>query len=892
MPLSNHRRFVSNHGFPVSSREQSLHDEQDLQRAIEAYRFFYPTISAESIFRGNRELGIDDGAGIAILNARPRHIVLTANSDTPYGCGVVDLRASGPLVVDMPSGPYVALINDHHQRWVADLGLPGPDAGQGGKYLVLPPDFLGEVPVGYHVRHSQTYMILIALRALPLEHDQQLAFESLRQVKVYPLARPDDVLPFIDITDRGLDTTPMRCETNLEYWRQLHGVLRSEPVIDEFRPMHGVLAALGIAIDKEFAPDRRMQQILERAAQAGLEQMRAEAFASQRGNTRVWEDRRWEWVGLGSDPNFETKDYLDVQARDRWFYQAILTSPAMFRRTAGSGSVYFLAARDQEGTYLDGSNTYKLRVPQPVPATLFWSVTLYDARTRSQVMTPQNKASLGSLDTHFMPESDGTVEIYFGPRAPHGREKQWIQTTPGCGFFMYFRIYGPAAEALNGEWRLEDVSVVESQTNHELESNGHSAALLRSIMTPDSVKTRIGMLRFNHGVPTDDAAALVYDNLDRMHAVEAFLNSYQAVSMGAIRSAMLDAGVRDNDALLFSNLMDSRTLVLTANCDTVYFMSFLDLSDGPIVVDIPPRVLGAVDDMWFKWVTDIGTSGPDRGAGGKYLFKPRSYDGPLPEGGFFVCESATDRVFLFGRAFLENDSPAPAVERIRGGLRIHPYLAGGYGSSIAAYLEQRAPLAALTVTRETRFIEGSGLEINTIPPSDISYFKLLDTVVQQEPADALNPELAGQFAAVGIQKGRPFQPDSRMRRILEEAVALGNATARTIAMHPSSAEGFQFYGTRSAWLNPLLTTGFDFVRPSPSISTHGVELSASSGALNLNARTSFFYFAIGVSPAMCMQLAGSGSQYLVAMMDATGSPLVGSRAYKVRLPPSVPAGVG
>jgi hypothetical protein len=255
-----------------------------------------------------------------------------------------------------------------------------------------------------------------------------------------------------------------------------------------------------------------------------------------------------------------------------------------------------------------------------------------------------------------------------------------------------------------------------------------------------------------------------------------------------------------------------------------------------------------------------------------------------------VCESATDRILLFGRAFLEDDSPAPAVERIRRGLRIHPYHAGGYGSSIAAYLEQRAPLAALTVPRETRFIEGSGLEINTIPPNDISYFKLLDTVVQQEPADALNPELAGQFAAVGIQKGKPFQPDSRMRRILEEAVALGNATARTIAMHPSSAEGFQFYGTRSAWLNPLMTTGFDFVRPSPSISTHGVEPSESSGALNLNARTSFFYFAIGVSPAMCMQLAGTGSQYLVAMMDATGSPLVGSRAYKVRLPPNVPAG--
>jgi hypothetical protein len=659
-------------------------------------------------------------------------------------------------------------------------------------------------------------------------------------------------------------------------------------VIDEFRPMYGVLAALGISVDREFAPDRRMQQILERAANAGLEQMRAEAFATQRPNTRVWDDRHWEWVGLVGDPNFETKDYLDVQARDRWFYQAILTSPAMFRREAGSGSVYFLAARDQQGAYLEGSNVYKLRIPQPVPASLFWSVTAYDARTRSQVQTVQNKASLGSLDTQFVPEADGSVEIYFGPKAPHNREKQWIQTTPGSGFFLYFRIYGPSAEALNGEWRLDDVSLLESQTQ-DLETNGHSAATLRSIVTADNVKTRIGMLRFSHGVPTDDAAALVYDNLDRMHAVEAFLNSYQAVSMGAVHHAMIDAGVRDNDVLLFSQLVDSRSLLLTANCDTVYFISMLDLSDGPIVVDVPAGVLGLVNDMWAHWVCDFGTSGPDRGVGGKYLFKSRSYDGPLPEGGFFVNEALTDRILMIGRAFLENDSPAPAVERIRTGLRVYPYQAGGYGSSIAAYLEQRGPLASLTVPRETRFIEGSGLEINMIPPSDVSYFKLLDSIVQHEPADALNPELAGQFAAVGIQKGKVYQPDARMRRILEEAVALGNATARTIAMHPSSAEGFQYYGSRSAWLSPLMTTGFDFMRPAASISTHGVEPSESSGARNLNARTSYFYFAIGVTPAMCMQLAGAGSQYLAVMTDATGSPLVGSRAYKLRLPPNVPA---
>jgi hypothetical protein len=883
--------YSSSQGFPDSSKERALHDEQDTQRAIEAYRFFFPTVSMESIFRGMRELGIEDGAAMTVLMARPRHLVLTANSDTPYSSGVVDLRVTGPLVIEMPAGAFAGMIDDHHQRWICDLGLPGPDAGRGGKYLVLPPGFLGEVPPGHHVRHAETHMVLIAVRAIPVDHDLTAARDALEKVNVYPLKRPEAVLPYIDISDRVVDCTPLRWETNIEYWRQLHAVLRSEPVLDEFRPVYGVLAALGIETDKDFAPDRRMHQILERAAHAALEQMRIEAFATQRTNSVVWEDRHWEWVGLVTDPNFETKDYLDVQARDRWFYQAICTSPAMFRRSPGSGSVYFLAAREQSGAYLDGANMYKLSVPQPVPASLFWSVTAYDARTRSQVQTLQGKASLGSLDTEFSVEADGTVEIYFGPKPPAGREKQWIQTSVGAGFFLYFRIYGPTAESLNGTWRLGDLTLVGGHAPAEVEGSRLTVSGLRSITTADQVKTRIGMLRFSHGIPTDDAVALVYDNLDRIHAVEAFLNSFQAASLGALRNGLVAADVRDNDVLLFSGLMDSRSLFLTANCDTLYFISILDLSGGPIVMDVPAGVLGVFDDMWFQWISDFGASGPDRGEGGRYLLVPRSYTGALPEGGFFVCNSNTDHVLVLGRAFLEQDDPAPAAARVRRDLHIYPFVAGGAGSSVAAFLDRRAPMTALAAPPPQRFIEGSGLEINTIPPNDATYYELLDSVVQLEPADSLNPELAGQFAALGIRKGKPFRPNARMRKILEEAAAIGNATARTLGLRARDAEGFRYYGDKSAWSNPLFVGGFEFLRPPAHVTAEGIETFPSFGARALNARTNFFYMATGVSPAMCMQVPGIGSQYLAATADSKGAPLLGAKMYKIRLPPNIPAGL-
>lgn len=448
-------------GFPKPETAQNVHEEQDLQSATDAYRFFYPTVSMECFFQSLRALNVADSRAIVCLSARPHHQMFTASSDTPYSCAVLDLNLSGPIVIEMPAGPYSALLNDHHQRWIADLGVSGDDGALGGRYLLLPPEFSGVIPTGYRVARSATYKVLFAAKALPLDGGLAGALWALKRIVVRPLGSPRAALPYVDVTGSPLDATPLRWETNLEYWNQLHAVLDTEPVLEEFRPMYGALAALGFKRGRRFGPDRRMQRILENATRIGLEQMRVEAYASERADRNVWVDRKWEWVCLLADePNFEASDYLDLQARDRWFFQALTTSPAMVRREAGMGSFDFFAVRDAEGAYLDGSNTYVLKVPEPVPAQLFWSVTAYDASTRSQVRTARNAAAISSLSQVLVADADGSLAIHFGPSAIGGREQQWIQTPPGTGFFVYFRVYGPEAESLDGTWRLGDLTRV------------------------------------------------------------------------------------------------------------------------------------------------------------------------------------------------------------------------------------------------------------------------------------------------------------------------------------------------------------------------------------------------------------------------------------------------
>jgi hypothetical protein len=415
-----------------------------------------------------------------------------------------------------------------------------------------------------------------------------------------------------------------------------------------------------------------------------------------------------------------------------------------------------------------------------------------------------------------------------------------------------------------------------------------AAQIPPELVTPDKVETRIGTLDFQDGQPSQATLDRVYDNADFMHAFRAFADTLQGVSIQALRKGLQSVGVQDNEVIVFSELMDAKSLFLTANADTIYVIGGIDLTKGPIVLEVPPQVLGTVQDAWFRWVIDIGLPGPDRGEGGKYLIVPPGYQGDLPEGEFNVAHSRTNHGLWFARAFLgDNDDPKPTAERIRKFTKVYPYEAGGLGTPIAEFLAGKAKLGRITDPPPTVFHEGSGKVMNTIPPNDWTYYEMLNEVVQREPATALDPELMGPIAAIGIVKGKPFAPDARMKKILTEALAVANATSRSLFMNPRDRSWY--YYPDANWQNMLFATGHEFETPIPLITKDGVKPFPTTGYRQLDARQAFFYGVTGITPAMAMRLTGIGSTYLWTMVDADGNYFDGSKTYEVTLPKGIPA---
>lgn len=412
-------------------------------------------------------------------------------------------------------------------------------------------------------------------------------------------------------------------------------------------------------------------------------------------------------------------------------------------------------------------------------------------------------------------------------------------------------------------------------------------AIPPSLTTPDRVESRIGVLEFKDGAPSKATLEKVFDNLDFTYAFRAFMDNMRGVSIHALRKGMQDIGVKEKEVLVFSQLMDAKSLFLTANADTIYVMGYFDLSKGPVVLETPPRFLGAVQDAWFRWVVDLGLPGPDRGEGGKYLIVPPDYQGPLPEGGFFVARARTNTIVWFGRSFLENGKdPKPVVETIRKFTKVYAYEPGGVGTPIASFLAGNAKLGRVTPPPPTVFHEGSGKVMNTVPPSDWTFYEMLNEVVQQEQATSLDPELMGPIAAIGIIKGKPFAPDARMKKIMTEALTVANATARSLVMITRDPSWFYYPG--SSWVNYLFETGYEFETPIPMITSDGVKPFPATGYRTMDARSNFFYAVTGITPGMAMRLTGIGSTYLWTTLDADKHYFDGAKTYKVTLPKDIP----
>ena len=447
--------------FPNEETAQKLYDELDLQRATQAYMDFYPALSLHAIVKSQiRDFGFRNSSDIAVAAGpgwKPSEPFLTGNNSTVYAIASLDLKIDGPTVVDIPPGMY-GTANDAVFKYLVDFGAVGPDKGKGGKYLFLPPGYEGDVPDGYFAINSPSYRIWVMMRGFGEVGLGEQAVEWFRQrLKVYPLSTGPREARFTNATGVGINPLPAEDGSVFE---MLNEIIQHEPKELFGAEQLGRLATLGIVKGKPFNPDARMQRILDQGAKQGAAMSRAIVYASREPDIRYWSDRHWEKMFL-YNTTFERDGVNDIDARTLWHYQAIVVSPNLLSTTPGAGTAYLTTFRDNNGSYLDGGKAYRLRVPANPPVKRFWAVTAYDPATRGLLDAGGNvNKSVGSLDDPEV-NADGSVDVYFGHKAPKGKEKNWVPTNDKKGFFLVFRFYGPLEGYIDKSWVLNDLERIE-----------------------------------------------------------------------------------------------------------------------------------------------------------------------------------------------------------------------------------------------------------------------------------------------------------------------------------------------------------------------------------------------------------------------------------------------
>ncbi|WP_328723509.1 DUF1254 domain-containing protein [Streptomyces sp. NBC_00247] len=433
-------------------------DELDYQMACQVYLWALPLVSYAQWQRVHREVF---GAGpcdlVRYSTYRDRLGLITANATTPYILNFFDLAQTGPLLVELPAGPTAGGVSDFWQREIGVMGEMGPDRGQGGTHLIVPPG--QPVPDGtpgeVHVLYATGMNVMFGFRTLDPDPDRSRALVDAVRI------RPHDSDP-ASCTTRIVtpDGRPWSGDQprGLEFFRTLHAVYQSEIVDERDRFYLAMLHRLGITKGEAFTPDERTTRILEQGAAAGELMAQANTFAKRFEGCRWWPDRLWDQP-IVLDHSDQRAGHLDqLLERASWFYEAVSFSEAMKSHTPGAGQAYLGAYTDGRSAWLDGGRDYTLHVPADVPAKLFWSVTVYDTATRCLIDNPQQRGDRGSRDHDLLVNGDGSVDLSFGPHPPKTGESNWVQTLPGRHWFSYFRLYGPQEPYLDRTWKLGDIT--------------------------------------------------------------------------------------------------------------------------------------------------------------------------------------------------------------------------------------------------------------------------------------------------------------------------------------------------------------------------------------------------------------------------------------------------
>jgi hypothetical protein len=443
-------------GYPSHETIDKLYDEMDFQRACQAYLWAIPLIGfAQWQEEHENVFGAKDGDVVYYVSYRDKLGLLTSNATTPYIVGFLNLSRTGPLVIDYPAGPTAGGILDFWQRPVIDMGLTGPDKGAGAKYLVLGPGQSVENTEGYTVVQSPMNNIMHAFRVLATD---PVEAKKLREsYQAYPYSKRDNPPRTRIVTPDGKHWEGWQ-PRGLDYWKLVAKMLNEEPVHERDRMMVATLRPLGIEKGKPFKPDARQQKILEQAALVGEAMARDLSYAKRQKEAKLWPGTQWKNAVL-LEANQETENYTSLDERTAWFYEAVTLSAGMTTKTPGLGQVYIGVQEDKDGHWLMGENNYTLHVPPNAPVAQFWAMTLYDTETRCFI---DNKYEIAGRDSRMdlIKNADGSVDLYFGPKPPQGKEQNWVPTVPGRGWFAYFRFYAPTEAYFDRSWQLPDIEKV------------------------------------------------------------------------------------------------------------------------------------------------------------------------------------------------------------------------------------------------------------------------------------------------------------------------------------------------------------------------------------------------------------------------------------------------
>jgi hypothetical protein len=464
-------------GMPDAETTEFAYHLLDFSRGVQVFLNFIPATSIEGIRLGMVEMGATKSNQCLIMDKLmdSNPLFLTGNTDTVYASVILDLEKDGPTIVEIPPGCGPGTVNDAFFRFVTDMGIPGPDKGKGGKYLILPPDYKGDLnpPVGgmeakvdgqkYFVSKSKSYTNWLILRGFLVDGKPDASTAMFKRgLRVYPLAKAENPPAMEFISGSGKAFNTIHANT-YEFYEELWHVLQKEP-IDLLEPeLRGQAAAIGIRKGKPFNPDARLKKILTQAVAVGNATARAIWLRPRDPSAYLFENSGWYTGFIGGDYRWLIDDGeggRNMDARTLFFYSATVNTPAMAAKMIGKGSQYAFNCTDKNGDYLDGSKNYKVNIPGNAPAKDFWSVVVYDPQTRSELQTSQPFPSKNNKRDDLIVNDDGSVDLYFGPKPPRGKERNWVQTVPGKGWFVLLRLYGPLEPWFERTWKPGEFELV------------------------------------------------------------------------------------------------------------------------------------------------------------------------------------------------------------------------------------------------------------------------------------------------------------------------------------------------------------------------------------------------------------------------------------------------